>query len=122
MLDHPLTRLQTARERIRQRRSQMLVHSFIYYHLDDSLVDDHTWQQWADELRDLQAMFGHVIGFYDEAFRGWTGATGMHLPLRHPDVVLRATRVLRYAGRVSYFCCGENEQPKPGQTPAPGTR
>ena len=94
VINHPVNSLQTLGERIRQRRAQMLVHSFIYYHLDDCLVDDHTWQAWANELRDLQAIPCGPIGFYDEAFEGWTGATGIHLPLRDPWVVGRAERLM----------------------------
>ena len=32
----------------------MLVHSYIYYHMDDSIILDTTWQEWADELTKLQ--------------------------------------------------------------------
>jgi len=71
--------VQTLNEKIRQRRSQMLVHSYLYYVLDDSVVDDGTWQRWADELTELQKQ-NHKIGFYDKAFKDWDGSTGMHLP------------------------------------------
>lgn len=101
MLNHPINALQTVGERIKQRRGQMLVHSFIYYHLDDSVVDDHTWQRWANELRDLQSTFGGKIGYFDEAFEDWTGASGFDLPLRHPEVVWRANRLLGYVSRFS---------------------
>ena len=40
--------------KIRQRRSQMLIHSCLYYEMDDSIVSDDQWQQWADELEVLQ--------------------------------------------------------------------
>ena len=42
------------KEKIKQRRTQMLVHSCIYYELNDNIVPDSVWQKWADELRDLQ--------------------------------------------------------------------
>jgi hypothetical protein len=86
---------QTPTERIKQRRSQMLVHSFIYYHLDDSVVSDHTWQKWANELRDLQAVHGWQHGWYDDAFRDWNGSTGCHLP-RDSWVINKALQLLRY--------------------------
>lgn len=57
----------------------MLVHSYLYYVMDHNIVDDGTWQKWADELTELQKE-KHDIGFYDEAFRDWNGSTGMHLP------------------------------------------
>ena len=45
---------QTIEEKIRQRRSQMLIHSCLYYEMDESVIDDHTWQRWADELAELR--------------------------------------------------------------------
>lgn len=64
---------------IRQRRSQMLVHSFLYYVLDTPIVSDDAWQRWADELAMWNQYFPN-IGFYDAAFADWNGSTGMHLP------------------------------------------
>lgn len=72
--------LQTSSERIKQRRSQMLIHSFLYYHQDTSIVSDDQWQHWADELTILQKDYPAPIGFYDKAFSDWDGSTGMHLP------------------------------------------
>lgn len=69
------------RERIQQRRAQMLIHSYAYYVLDAPMVSDDTWQRWANELVALQAEIPDVkIGFYDHAFGDWDGSTGMHLP------------------------------------------
>ena len=86
--DPMVNEIQTLSEKIRQRRTQMLVHSYLYYVLDDNVIDDHTWQKWADELTELQKR-KKVIGFYDEAFADWTGATGTHLPF-DPWVIQRA--------------------------------
>lgn len=66
-------------EKIRQRRVQMLVHSYLYYTLDSPVITDEKWQQWADELTVLQEELKE-IGFYDEEFADWNGSTGMHLP------------------------------------------
>lgn len=90
---------QTVQERIRQRRAQMLVHSFIYYTLDDNLVSDHQWQRWADELVLLQARHPEPIGFYDEVFADWDASTGCHLP---DDGWVRdkALRLLNYRDRM----------------------
>ena len=72
--------MQTTAERIRQRRAQLVVHSYLYYQLDSPIVSDDTWQRWADELVTLQSDFDGRVLFYDRAFFGWDGATGMHLP------------------------------------------
>lgn len=79
-LNDPVNELQTVAERIKQRRSQMLVHSYIYYELDHNIVSDHQWQAWANELRDLQLVYGWRIDWYDKDFKDWDGSTGCHLP------------------------------------------
>lgn len=71
---------QTLEEKIKQRRSQMLVHSYLYYWLDESIVSDYQWQAWADDLVELQKDFEGDLDFYDEAFYDWDGSTGCHLP------------------------------------------
>ena len=82
--------------KIRQRRAQMLIHSCIYYEMDDNIVSDHRWQAWADELEALQLANPHCcnINFYDNEFRNWDGSTGNHLPHRHPWVLSKANYIL----------------------------
>jgi len=84
--------VQTLSEKIRQRRTQMLIHSYLYYVLDENVVDDGKWQEWADELVELQKQ-RKDIGFYDAAFADWSGATGTHLPFE-PWVIKRAKDLL----------------------------
>ena len=87
---------QEIKEKIKQRRTQMLVHSCIYYELNDNIVPDAVWQKWADELRDLQNEHPLLcqIEHFDEAFARWDESTGHHLPLRDPWVFNRATQLL----------------------------
>lgn len=91
---------QSMEEKIKQRRSQMLIHSYLYYTLDSSIITDHQWQAYADELRDLQDAMLHmkgntVIGFYDKEFVDWDGSTGYDLPT-DSWVVDKALKLLRY--------------------------
>lgn len=87
--------LSKQQELIRRRRAQMLIHSCIYYELNDNIVSDDTWQKWADELEQLQKQEkNHAIGFYDTVFVDWTGATGNHLPHRDPWVISKAKYIL----------------------------
>ena len=76
----------------------MLVHSYIYYEKDDNIVDDFTWQAWADELAVLQDENPDDchIGFYDKEFEGWNGASGAFLPLKDPKVIAKAEKILLY--------------------------
>ena len=82
--------------KIRQRRAQMLIHSCIYYELNDNIVSDHKWQAWADELEVLQKQNPDCcnIGFFDREFISWDGATGNHLPHRHPWVLNKAQYII----------------------------
>ena len=60
----------------------MLVHSYLYYVKDAPVITDEKWQQWADELTNLQEKYPEAckLDFYDEVFADWNGSTGMHLP------------------------------------------
>ena len=101
------------KSKIKQRRAQMLVHSCIYYELNDNIVSDHKWQEWADELEKLQKENPDCcqIGFYDVNFVDWTGATGNHLPHRDPWVFKKANYLLQL-----------NEKIKNGEIiPTPGS-
>ena len=61
--------MQTIEEKIKQRRSQMLIHSYLYYWRDLLVISDEKWQKWADELALLQKSHPEPIGFYDKSFR-----------------------------------------------------
>lgn len=82
-------------ELIRQRRAQMLIHSCLYYEMNESIVTDHQWQAWANELAKLQQDHPDkcVIGFFDEEFKDWDGSSGYHLPLRDPWVYGKAQQI-----------------------------
>jgi hypothetical protein len=80
-------------EKIRQRRSQMMIHSYLYYVMDESVITDGKWQQWADELVVLQEQ-EKTIGFYDDVFADWDGSTGMHLP-RDEWIINRAKWLIK---------------------------
>ena len=74
---------QTIKEKIKQRRAQMLVHSRLYYMLDTNIISDDKWQEWANELASLQQEHPDKckIDFFDDDFKEWTGASGNFLPL-----------------------------------------
>lgn len=97
--DVPFPTIESLIDKIRQRRAQMLIHSCIYYELNDNIISDHKWQQWADELEAIQNAWPELlkIGFYDYNFRDWDGATGNHLPHRDPWVFAKANYILELA-------------------------
>lgn len=73
--------LQTIEEKIKQRRLQMLIHSYIYYELNTNIITDFKWSQWAMELVQLQKdnpIASKNVIYYNE-FKNWDGNTGAFL-------------------------------------------
>lgn len=71
----------TIQEKIRQRRRQMLVHSYIYYELNDNIISDSQWSKWAKELQELQQKYpkeSAEVEEYDQ-FKDWDGSSGAFL-------------------------------------------
>lgn len=83
--------------KIQQRRYQILVHSLLYYELDINLVSDHQWAAWGKELAELQIAHPDVSSrvIFAEAFKGFDGSTGFHLPYKDEQVVNIAYRLLK---------------------------
>lgn len=94
------------RSLIKKRRLQMLVHSCIYYELDESVISDHQWQSWADELAELIQKYPDLnrkIDQFDQYFSDWDGSSGFNLPHLNPWVLGKATGVLEYSrGNLNY--------------------
>lgn len=83
-------------ELIRRRRLQMLIHSFLYYKLDSSIIHDLDFDKWARELLGLQKLYpeeSKAVELYEE-FKDWDGTTGYDLPLYLPFVEVIAVRIL----------------------------
>ena len=81
-------------ELIHRRRRQVLHHSILYYCYNVTHVADSVFDSWAQELARLQVEHpaeSAAVGYQLEAFQGFTGETGFHLPMHEP----RASRVAR---------------------------
>lgn len=85
-------------ELINRRRRQILVHSVIYYMLDDSIISDHTWSKWAEELEYLQNTYPNIAKdcVYAKAFEGFDHSSGFDLPLRDPWAMNKAQQLLNW--------------------------
>ena len=82
-------------ELIKRRRLQMLVHSCLYYALDENIWTDHQFDAAAKELAELlQASPNAYSDQYDKYFDGWDGSSGYHLPHRDPWVMASARNLL----------------------------
>ena len=88
--------VQTIAEKIKQRRLQLLVHSCIYYKLDQNIVSDSQWNTWSEELKQLQSEYPNIskeVEWFD-AFDDWDGSTGAFLPLDNAWVMSKANQLL----------------------------
>ena len=83
---------------INQRRRQVLVHSIIYYILDDSIITDAKWTQWATELEELQKQYPDIAEqcVYADAFRGFDHSSGFDLPLHDEWATRKAMQLLKW--------------------------
>lgn len=68
-------------DKINHLRRKMLVHSYLYYALDSSIVDDITFDRWAKELVLLQKEYPSEASqcVYNESFKLFDGTTGFNL-------------------------------------------
>lgn len=91
--------------KIAQRRRQVLVHSVIYYRMNDNIVDDQTWSKWALELEELQKAYPEVAANlpYAEEFKDFDHSSGYNLPLDDPWAVKKAKQLLQWEGKGSAY-------------------
>ena len=86
----------TVAEKIKQRRLQMIVHSAIYYILNDNIISDAQWSQWANELKVLQENYPETAAKveYAEYFKDWDESTGFNLPIKEDWALNKARQLL----------------------------
>nr|BDD45044.1 hypothetical protein 32 [Bacillaceae bacterium] len=84
-------------ELITRRRRQILVHSCLYYRLNDNVIDDHTYDLWSKELAELQQQYPDIAAQCErhEDFKDFDGSSGFDLPIHEPDVLNSAYRLQR---------------------------
>ncbi|MCK9444584.1 MAG: hypothetical protein M0Q14_08665 [Tissierellaceae bacterium] len=83
---------------IQQRRCQMLIHSRIYYVLDENLITDAQFDEWGRELVQLQKDYPDIASkvCFAKAFEDWDASTGAFLPLKDEWVIRKAAQLLNY--------------------------
>jgi NAD-dependent DNA ligase len=85
---------------IRRRRRQILVHSCMYYRLNESIVPDPVYDGWARELAMLHEKYPELASTveYADIFQGFTGETvsGFDLPVHLPEIIGIAHSLLKY--------------------------
>ena len=83
-------------ELINRRRRQVLVHSIIYYRMNESIVSDSQWAEWALELENLQRDYQDIAYecVFADDFEGFEHSSGYNLPLDNPWGVRKARLLL----------------------------
>lgn len=91
-------------ELIQRRRRQIMLHSFLYYELDQTLIDDATFDKWAHELASLQTKcpeHSARVAYEREAFADFDGSTGFDLPYKQDNrLASLALGLISYRKRV----------------------
>lgn len=88
---------------IQRRRLQLLVHSCIYYELDQNIISDKQWDEWARELVKLQKEYpeeSKEVIWYD-AFKDWDASTGAFLPIKDEWVIRKSKQLLHWQKQFS---------------------
>lgn len=88
-------------ELINRRRRQILVHSVIYYKMDDNLISDSQWSLWAKELDELQRLYPEIAMrcVYAKDFKDFDPSTGFNLPLDDPWAINKANQLIFWRDR-----------------------
>ena len=79
----------------------LLVHSCIYYELNQNIISDKKWDSLARELVSLQKDYPDLseeVVWY-EAFKDWDASTGAFLPLKDEWVMRKSKQLLKLFGK-----------------------
>lgn len=87
---------QSIEGKINQRRRQFLVHSFLYYRMDKTIISDEKFDKWARELYSLQLQYPEIAEqcIEKDYFRNFDPASGFDIPYL-PWVENAARRLLQ---------------------------
>ena len=91
----------TTTELIQRRRYQILVHSYLYYDLGETIISDYDFDIWSKELVDLQAQYPKESkdAKYYEEFIGFDGSSGFDLPYNYINIQKTGNKLLEYIRR-----------------------
>lgn len=98
VMDNKLTASEEIKELIKRRRHQILVHSYIYFRLSDSIISNDTFDKWANELIELQTKYPKLsaeVDLYD-MFKSFSSIScSSSLPLDNEKLANRAHHLLK---------------------------
>jgi NAD-dependent DNA ligase adenylation domain len=88
-------------ELMNRRQRQILVHSFLYYQLNENIISDHTFDLWSKELAELIKNYPDTFkqSVYYEGFKEFDGSSGYDLPYSIPDIQNTGYKLLKLHSR-----------------------
>lgn len=95
--DFQLDGTQSCGDRIQHLRMRVLVHSYLYYEMNQNILTDREFDTLAYELVELQKLYPAVseaVWYERDAFRDFDGSTGFDLPFRQNEVVQQIAEIL----------------------------
>jgi hypothetical protein len=84
--------------KIRRRRRQLLVHSYLYYRMNTNIISDNQYDEWARELIQLQEEYteeSKKADFYED-FKGFQMGDSFALPLDQAWIHEKSIQLVRY--------------------------
>lgn len=105
---------------INRLRRSVLIASFIYYRMNDSIISDAEYDRRARKLMELQKQYPDIAEecVYADAFRNFSETTsGFDLPLEDPWVVSRGQYLLKlhYERYTQPFGVGHKDEQQQGE-------
>lgn len=83
---------------INRRERQLLVHSFLYYQLNENIISDHTFDLWSKEMVRLREEHPREfrLSAYAKDFEDFDGSSGYNLPYSYPNIQSTGYKLLGY--------------------------
>jgi hypothetical protein len=85
-------------ELIHRRRRQILLHSIVYYVYNDNLIPDYRFDNWCNQLAELQVEKPECaanVWYMQVPYSGFIGTASCHaLPLDDPDMLRKAQKLM----------------------------
>lgn len=84
---------------ISEKRTQIMVHSYIYYYLGDNIIEDYEYDSLGRELAKLQKEYPDEskAAQYAEAFKEYgidNCVSGFDLPYLSPEIIEKADKLI----------------------------
>lgn len=95
---------QSALEMINRRQRQVLVHSFLYYQLNESIIEDWIFDRWSKDIVELRERYPDEFdkSVYADAYAEFDGSSGFDLPFALPEVQSQGYKMLDYHRKLKH--------------------